>query len=74
MNGVTPDPHELVPQGRERIDLAVYAYRVLAVLRPLDPIECEAVLHATLELNRPSRIHGHPTASPQEPAGTTDEH
>ena len=62
MNGEAKDRLELSPQGRERIDLAVYAYRVLAVLRPLDPIECDAVLHAALELNRPARIDRSPPA------------
>ena len=50
----------------ERADLAVYAHRVLAALRPLDAIECDAVLHAALELNRPSQIHLSPVASPGE--------
>lgn len=59
-------PPELVPQGHERMDLAVYAHRVLAVLRPLDPVECDAVLHAALELNRPSRVQSAPTPSTDE--------
>ena len=66
MNDAPNLPPELVPQGHERIDLAVYAYRVLAVLRPLDPVECDAVLHAALELNRASRIQSPPASSTDE--------
>jgi len=62
------NPGEIVPQGSERLDLAVYAYRVLAVLRSLGPIECDAVLHAVLELNRASQVSRPPTASTDEPA------
>jgi hypothetical protein len=38
------------------VDPAVHAYRVLAVLRALDPIQCDAVLRAALELNRAAGI------------------
>ena len=50
----------------ERADLAVYAHRVLAALRPLNALDCDAVLRAALELNRPSQIHLSPVASPGE--------
>jgi hypothetical protein len=55
-NGEAEAPREPGLQGCERVDLAVYAYRVLAVLRALDPIQCDAVLRAALELNRAARI------------------
>ena len=43
-------------QGMHRADLAVYTHRVLALLRPLDTPECDAVLRAAEELNRAERI------------------
>ncbi len=50
----------------EPADLAVYAHRVLAALRPLNALDSDAVLHAALELNRPSHIHLPPLVSPSE--------
>lgn len=61
-------PREPALQGSERIDLAVYAYRVLAVLRSLNPIQCDAVLHAALELNRAISIRRPPDPRTDEPA------
>lgn len=66
MNEETNAGAEMVPQGTDRIDLAVYAHRVLAVLRPLGPIECEVVLRAALELNRASSIRPSPAVSADE--------
>jgi len=67
MNDESNAPHEPALQESERLDLAVYVYRVLAVLRPLDPMRCDAVLRATLELNRvleiEERLHP-PSAEP----------
>lgn len=56
MDDDTSEPKDLVPEGSEPLDLAVYAHRILAVLRPLGPRECEAVLRAALELNHASLV------------------
>ncbi len=57
----------------ERADLAVYAHRVLVGLRPLDALECDAVLRAALELNRPAHIHLPPLVFPGEPPKSSAE-
>jgi len=52
----------------ERVDLAVYAHRVFVALRPLDALDCDAVLRAALELNRASRFPASPDELPHPPA------
>lgn len=66
MTDETNAPGELVAQGCERVDLAVYVHRILAVLRSLDPTQCDVVLHAALELNRAFRIRRSPAAPEDE--------
>jgi hypothetical protein len=52
----------------ERADLAVYAHRVLVALRPLDALDCDAVLRAALELNRASHFPASADELPHPPA------
>ncbi len=52
----------------ERADLAVYSHRVLVILRPLDALDCDAVLRAALELNRPSHFPASADELPHPPA------
>jgi hypothetical protein len=52
----------------ERADLAVYSHRVLVMLRPLDALDCDAVLRAALELNRASHFPASADELPHPPA------